>query len=128
FDWLDRTILQSTRNVVVDGYPREPSALPQFNALTALLQNTQIIAFHLECSKALSFSRLAARRRPDDTPELAAARYSEYEAMQRPLLHHMPAAVRLVQLDASDPNLLACATAIVSETLLANMSWTSSTS
>jgi adenylate kinase len=107
FDWLDSTILKGQNGVVVDGYPREPSALPRFCALVEHIHPRRvIIALHLECSLEFSTQRVLTRGRSDDTPELAATRYEEYETKQRPLLGRLPNCVRLETLDASSPDLL----------------------
>jgi adenylate kinase family enzyme len=100
--------------VVVDGYPREPSALSQFSALAEIVsRQREIIALHLECSFKFSTDRLLIRGRADDTPQLAAARYEEYEIRQRPLLSRLPSCVRVEVLDATSPDLLQRAARII---------------
>jgi adenylate kinase family enzyme len=107
FDWLDRTIIASAGGAVVDGYPREPNALAPFSALAKTIsRHRRVVAVHLECSLEFSTQRLFARGRPDDTRELAAMRYEQYEVQQRPLFARLPNCVQLRAIDASAPDML----------------------
>jgi adenylate kinase family enzyme len=103
FDWLDDTIANASRSVVIDGYPREPIALERFNSLARRLSaRRQVIGVRLICPRQVAIQRLLARKRPDDRPELIDLRLNEYTTVQRPLFNHLDPCIRKIETDLTD--------------------------
>lgn len=101
YPWLDRRIVAASAPVVVDGYPRVPSAVLHFNRLVQNLADARVFALHLVCDEATARERVRARARADDVTARLADRNDEYERVQRPLLDGLSPRVSVVAVPAS---------------------------
>ncbi|WP_370986705.1 nucleoside monophosphate kinase [Bradyrhizobium sp. DN5] len=98
FDWLDQTVLDLNKPIVIDGYPRESRALPRFNILANKLKGKRaVLAIHLPLTFTDSRNRLARRGRSDDTAKLAEVRYDEYINEQLPLFAELHPSVSRIE-------------------------------
>lgn len=103
FDWIDGVVLNEPRPIVVDGYPREPHALPRFNALVDQVPSTKtVVGLHLSCTALTSMDRMRSRGREDDTENLLEQRYDQYRRVQFPLIGQLSSRVRIVPVKTDD--------------------------
>jgi adenylate kinase family enzyme len=110
FDWLDRAILRSHSDVVVDGYPREPAALIRFNALARqLVGEREVVALKILCSRGEAMKRIAARAREDDTPALIEQRIENYITVQCAVFDQLDSSIRRLLVDSDNPSAIAAA-------------------
>jgi adenylate kinase len=98
-------LIDTQQEFVLDGFPR---TVKQADWLVAQVEKgrfdlTAII--NLVASKEVVLERLIQRGRPDDTEEAISSRFTEYEAVTRPLLDHFKQKkIRVHEVDAGrDP-------------------------